>query len=122
MYDFNGDSATIYTGASDVSKSGTIENYNQRPYLPQWPSAPCNKVTGASDGTKFPSLSDNGTQMMFFRKSLCRAIPMVCIAIYYYCEPPVAYCLLFLIFQTQIHTSINCLLKPVSRGQRPLGL
>ncbi|XP_015379121.1 PREDICTED: scavenger receptor class B member 1-like isoform X1 [Diuraphis noxia] len=77
MYDFTGDSATIYTGSSDVSKSGTIENYNRRPYLPQWPAAPCNKVTGASDGTKFPSVSENGTQMMFFRKSLCRAIPMV---------------------------------------------
>lgn len=77
MYDFTGDSATIYTGTGDVSKSGTIENYNRRPYLPQWPAAPCNKVSGASDGTKFPSASENGTQMMFFRKSLCRAIPMV---------------------------------------------
>lgn len=81
MYDFTGDSATIYTGSGDVSKSGTIENYNNRPYLPQWPAAPCNKVKGASDGTKFPSVSENGTQLMFFRKSLCRAIPMVCIMV-----------------------------------------
>ncbi|XP_050061505.1 scavenger receptor class B member 1-like isoform X2 [Aphis gossypii] len=76
MYDFTGDSATVFTGRSDISKSGTIDNYNRRPYLPQWPSSPCNKVSGASDGTKFPSESE-GTEVMFFRKSLCRSIPMV---------------------------------------------
>lgn len=78
MYDFTGDSATIYTGKDDVSKSGIIENYNRKPYLPQWPSAPCNTVTGASDGVKFPSMLTPDSTPMFFRKSLCRGIPMVC--------------------------------------------
>lgn len=77
MYDFTGDSATIYTGENNVSKSGLIENYNRRPYLPQWPGAPCNKVQGASDGTKFPSLLTPDDTPMFFRKSLCRGVPMV---------------------------------------------
>ncbi|VVC45242.1 Hypothetical protein CINCED_3A005523 [Cinara cedri] len=77
MYDFNGDTATIYTGKNDISKSGMIDNYNTRPYLPQWPSEPCNKVSGASDGTKFPSMLTPDSTPMFFRKSVCRAMPMV---------------------------------------------
>ncbi|XP_025412852.1 scavenger receptor class B member 1-like isoform X2 [Sipha flava] len=77
MYEFTGDSATVYTGEDDVKKSGIIENYNTRPYLPQWPAAPCNTVTGASDGTKFPSMLSPDDTPMFFRKSLCRSMPMV---------------------------------------------
>lgn len=78
MYDFTGDSATVYTGKSNPAVSGLIENYNTKPYLPQWPESPCNKVNGASDGVKFGSslLSDNYTPY-FYRKSLCRSIPMV---------------------------------------------
>jgi len=77
MYDLTGDSTTIFTGSDDVSKSGTIDNYNGRPYLPHWPSPPCNKVSGSSDGTKFPSMSSNDTEVLFFSKTICRAIPMV---------------------------------------------
>lgn len=78
MYDFTGDSATIHTGGNDYTKSGLIDNYNRRPYLPQWPAAPCNNVAGASDGVKFPTMLTSNDTTMFFRKSLCRAIPMVC--------------------------------------------
>ncbi|CAI6355260.1 unnamed protein product [Macrosiphum euphorbiae] len=77
MYDFSGDTATFYTGSSDAAKSGTIDNYNNKPYLPQWPEAHCNKISGSTDGIKYPSVTDNSTQLVFFRKSLCRAIPMV---------------------------------------------
>ncbi|XP_027850047.2 scavenger receptor class B member 1-like [Aphis gossypii] len=77
MYDLTGDSTTIFTGSDDVSKSGTIDNYNGRPYLPHWPSPPCNQVSGSSDGTKFPSMSSNDTEVLFFSKTICRAIPMV---------------------------------------------
>lgn len=81
MYDFTGDSATIYTGQLDPAQSGLIENYNTKPYLPQWPAAPCNKVTGASDGTKFGSIESSDDIPHFFRKSLCRSIPMVSICL-----------------------------------------
>lgn len=77
MYDFVGDTATIYTGSNDINKTGLIENYNTRPYLPQWPSEPCNTVSGASDGTKFPSLLTPESTPRFFRKSICRSMPMV---------------------------------------------
>ncbi|XP_050438668.1 scavenger receptor class B member 1-like isoform X2 [Adelges cooleyi] len=76
MYDFTGDTSTVYTGRDDVRKSGIIENYNRNPYLPQW-APPCNVVTGASDGTKFPSMMKPNDTPLFFRKSLCRAMPMV---------------------------------------------
>lgn len=77
MYDFVGDTATVFTGKNDISKSGMIDNYNSRPYLPHWPSEPCNRVSGASDGTKFPSMLTPESTPMFFRKSICRAMPMV---------------------------------------------
>lgn len=77
MYDFSGDSATVFTGKDDVVKSGIIDNYNRKPYLPQWPEEPCNRVSGASDGTKFPSLLKPDDTPMFFRKSVCRSMPMV---------------------------------------------
>ncbi|XP_050529375.1 scavenger receptor class B member 1-like isoform X2 [Daktulosphaira vitifoliae] len=76
MYEFTGDTATFYSGRDDVAKSGLIENYNTKPYLPQWPMH-CGAVSGASDGTKFPSLMKPDSPASFFRKSLCRSIPMV---------------------------------------------
>lgn len=81
MYDFVGDTATIYTGENDIAKSGMIDNYNSKPYLPQW-SAPCNRVSGTSDGTKFPSMLTPEDSPIFFRKSVCRSMPMVCNGIY----------------------------------------
>lgn len=77
MYDFEGDTSTIYTGETDPRKAGVFENYNGLPHLPQWEEAPCNTVQGASDGSKFPSFIKKNDTLWFFRKSLCRAIPMV---------------------------------------------
>ncbi|XP_046683600.1 scavenger receptor class B member 1-like isoform X1 [Homalodisca vitripennis] len=77
MYDFDGDTSTIYTGETDLRLSGLFENYNRRPYLPQWDGAPCNAVSRASDGTKFPSLIKPNDTLLFFRKSLCRSMPLV---------------------------------------------
>lgn len=75
MYDFEGDVSVTYTGETDMRKSGLFASYNNRQYLPQW-QAPCNRLHGASDGTKFPaSLSTNDT-LLFYRKSLCRTMPV----------------------------------------------
>lgn len=76
MYDFTGDIATTYTGETDNHLSGTFETYNNLSYLPQW-SAPCNKLQGSSDGTKFPTGIKDYEQLSFFRKSMCRSVPMV---------------------------------------------
>ncbi|XP_065217044.1 scavenger receptor class B member 1-like isoform X2 [Planococcus citri] len=76
MYDFNGDVETTYTGEKDLHLSGILATYNRSPTLPQW-EAPCNKVEGSSDGTKFPTNIKPNETLWFFRKSMCRAVPMV---------------------------------------------
>ncbi|KAI5726661.1 hypothetical protein M8J76_006424 [Diaphorina citri] len=75
MYDFTGDVSTTYTGEGDLKKAGLFATYNRRPFLPQW-DLPCGNVDGASDGTKFPTKIKKDDQLLFFRKSLCRAVPM----------------------------------------------
>lgn len=77
MYDFEGDTSTTYTGMTDLRLSGLIENYNGLPYLPQWEGSPCNIVNTSSDGTKFNSLIKPNDTLRFFRKSLCRSVPLV---------------------------------------------
>lgn len=76
MYDFTGDISTTYTGETDNHLSGVFETYNNLSYLSQW-SAPCNKLNGSSDGTKFPTGIKPDERLSFFRKSLCRSMPMV---------------------------------------------
>lgn len=77
MYDFTGDVSTTYTGDTDLRLGGLFENYNGLSYLPQWKGKPCNMITGASDGTKFPSFIKDNDTLYFFRKSMCRSMPMV---------------------------------------------
>ncbi|XP_014254446.1 scavenger receptor class B member 1-like isoform X2 [Cimex lectularius] len=76
MYDFDGDTSTTYSGVNDIKNSGLLATYNQKGYLPQW-EAPCNNLTGASDGTKFNSLIKKDQDLLFFRKSLCRSMSLV---------------------------------------------
>lgn len=76
MYNFKGDTSTTFTGMTDPKLSGLLDNYNNLPYLPQW-EAPCNRVTHASDGTKFPSFIKANDSLLFFRKSLCRSMPLI---------------------------------------------
>lgn len=76
MYNFEGDTSTTFTGMSDPRLGGLLDNYNNRPYLPQW-EAPCDRVTYASDGTKFPAYIKPNDSLLFFRKSLCRSMPLV---------------------------------------------
>lgn len=76
MYDFDGDVSTFYTGDNDLSKSGLLATYNRSPKLPQW-DLPCGRVNDSSDGTKFPSFINPNDSLLFFRKSLCRAMPLV---------------------------------------------
>ncbi|XP_034247579.1 scavenger receptor class B member 1-like isoform X1 [Thrips palmi] len=83
MYDFAGDFETDFTGETDVKNSGLIDKYNGRPYLPHWrreegdgPTT-CSNVRFASDGTKFNSYIEPNQTLSFFRKSMCRAMPMV---------------------------------------------
>lgn len=76
MYDFEGDIETIYTGDTDVKKTGLIEKYNHDTKLPQWTGS-CANIQGASDGTKFPGYIEANDTLLFFRKSLCRSATMV---------------------------------------------
>lgn len=83
MYDFAGDYETDFTGEKDVKYSGLIDKYNGHTYLPQWrreegggPTT-CSNVRFASDGTKFNSYIEPNQTLSFFRKSMCRAMPMV---------------------------------------------
>ncbi|XP_043477908.1 scavenger receptor class B member 1-like isoform X1 [Leptopilina heterotoma] len=76
MYDFTGDFETVYTGETDVRKTGLIDTYNGDVNLPQW-QGKCANVNGASDGTKFPSYIEPNDTLLFFRKSLCRSANMV---------------------------------------------
>lgn len=76
MYDFTGDVSTTFSGEDNNHLSGILATYNRLPYLPQW-KAPCNKLQGSSDGTKFPTGIKNNESLSFFRKSLCRSMPMV---------------------------------------------
>lgn len=76
MYNFEGDTSTFFSGQKDIKRSGLIDNYNNLPYLANWP-APCNNVSYASDGTKFPSRITKEQELLFFRKSLCRSMPLV---------------------------------------------
>ncbi|CAH1403132.1 unnamed protein product [Nezara viridula] len=77
MYNFDGDSSTTFSGQKDIRRSGLIDNYRGTPYLPHWPSPPCNNVSYASDGTKFPSRITKDQELLFFRRSLCRSMPLV---------------------------------------------
>ncbi|BES94669.1 Scavenger receptor class B [Nesidiocoris tenuis] len=76
MYDFNGDTSTTYTGIDDLRKAGLLATYNRQTVLPQW-EAPCNNLSLASDGTKFPALIRKDQELLFFRKSLCRSMNLV---------------------------------------------
>lgn len=76
MYNFKGDFETVYTGENDISQSGLLETYRGSTHLPQWEGY-CGSIQNASDGTKFRGgVTPNDTQI-FYRKSLCRAKPMV---------------------------------------------
>jgi hypothetical protein len=79
MYDFDGDVATVYTGATDVRKAGLIDTYRRLPRLPHWQGEHCSHVQEASDATKFPSLIQPNDTVYFYRKSVCRAMPTVLI-------------------------------------------
>lgn len=76
MYDFDGDVATIYTGATDIGKTGLLATYNRSPKLPVW-DLPCGDVSDSSDGTKFPSFIQLNDSLRFYRKSLCRPMTLV---------------------------------------------
>lgn len=77
MYDFNGDYETIFTGQDDISISGLIDTYKGSTDLPHWEGKHCSNVQYASDGTKFKGALKENETVLFYRKSLCRAAPMV---------------------------------------------
>lgn len=82
MYDFDGDFETVFTGETDVRKTGLIDKYNGDVNLPQW-TGKCANVHGASDAVKFSSYIQQNDTLLFFRKSLCRSERMV---IFGYCS------------------------------------
>ncbi|XP_055541324.1 scavenger receptor class B member 1-like isoform X2 [Wyeomyia smithii] len=77
MYDFDDDFETFYTGTDDESMSGLYESYLGLPRLQQWEGDHCSNIQNASDGTKFKSFIQEDEQLLFFRKSMCRAQRMV---------------------------------------------
>ncbi|XP_041970345.1 scavenger receptor class B member 1-like isoform X2 [Aricia agestis] len=77
MYDFEGDYETIYTGETNPSYSGLIDTYRGSTDLPQWEGKHCSNVQNASDGTKFKGDIGENETVLFFRKSLCRAAPLI---------------------------------------------
>lgn len=77
MYDFDGDYETVFTGTDDVRKSGLIDTYRGSTDLPQWNGKHCSNVQYASDGTKFMGGVAKNESIIFYRKSLCRAAPLV---------------------------------------------
>ncbi|ENN71632.1 hypothetical protein D910_12528 [Dendroctonus ponderosae] len=79
MYEFRGDYETVFTGTDGLSNSGLTDTYNGSPKIPQWAS-PCGNINGSSDGTKFPSKIKPNDTLLFFRKSMCRAKPLVHVA------------------------------------------
>ncbi|XP_062707779.1 lysosome membrane protein 2 isoform X2 [Aedes albopictus] len=77
MYDFKDDFETFYTGVGDESLSGLYESYLGSSKLAQWEGDHCSNIRNASDGTKFKSFIKDDEQLLFFRKSMCRAQRMV---------------------------------------------
>ncbi|XP_068621730.1 scavenger receptor class B member 1-like [Battus philenor] len=80
MYDFNGDYETIFTGTDDVTNSGLIDTYRGSTDLPHWEGKHCSNVQYASDGTKFKGGVSRNQTILFYRKSLCRAAPLIPVA------------------------------------------
>lgn len=75
-YDFKGDVSTTFSGELNTDLTGQIDTYNHLPYLPQW-EPPCNRLQLTSDGMKFPNNIKPNQTLMFYRKSICRTIPLV---------------------------------------------
>lgn len=78
MYNKNGTSNdvwTIFTGASDITKFGLIDNVNGRSTLPHWTTDECNEMQ-ASDGSIFPPHITKNTTLYIFDKDLCRRLPL----------------------------------------------
>ncbi|CAH0712826.1 unnamed protein product, partial [Brenthis ino] len=77
MYNFKGDFETIFTGEDDISLAGLIDTYRGSTDLPQWDGKHCSNVQYASDGTKFKGEVKKNETIIFYRKSLCRAAPLI---------------------------------------------
>ncbi|XP_053622044.1 scavenger receptor class B member 1-like isoform X1 [Plodia interpunctella] len=77
MYDFNGDYETIYTGETQLEYSGLIDTYKGSSDLPHWEGKHCSNVRNASDGTKFKGGVTRNETILFYRKSMCRAAPLI---------------------------------------------
>lgn len=76
VYDHEGDVATTYTGELDRHKTGLFATYNNRSYIPHW-DFPCNNIEGSSDGKKFGNDIKADEKLAFYRKGVCRALPLV---------------------------------------------
>lgn len=68
---------------ADHLRAGTFAAYNSETKLKQW-KAPCNKFDGASDAVKFPAEIQPNQSLSFFMKSMCRAVPMVSVFVFYF--------------------------------------
>lgn len=78
MYDFETDFETMYTGEGAPELSGLLDTWRGSRHLPQW-EGECGNIHKASDGAKFLGDLTPDQEVLFYRKSLCRAAPMVSI-------------------------------------------
>jgi len=79
MYNKNGtskDDVTMWTGATDITKYGLVQNVNGVDKLPHYLTDECNSIAG-SDGSIFPPHITRNTTLYLYDKDLCRALPMV---------------------------------------------
>ncbi|XP_046384513.1 scavenger receptor class B member 1-like [Ischnura elegans] len=74
MYDYGDDTVTTFTGEIDLRTTGLMERYNGLTTMPQWESAPCNTVTYAHDGSKYPNFISRNETMTLYRKPFCRGV------------------------------------------------
>lgn len=78
MYNKNGtskDNVTMFTGASDITLYGLINNVNGMGQLAHYTTDECNSIRG-SDGSIFPPHITKNTTLHVFDKDLCRMLPL----------------------------------------------
>lgn len=73
--DTSEDEVLIYTGSSDTTKTGIIENYISKNYPSDMFKESCQSVDG-SDGSMFPPSLKKDSKVHIFDRLFCRLVPL----------------------------------------------
>lgn len=76
MEDFGGETMTTYTGEKNYHDSGRTATRNNATNLPYW-EPPCGRIEGSTDGKKFGNDILPNETLSFYRRFLCRPMPLV---------------------------------------------